>query len=58
MPTYVYSCPGCVKIEVVQSFTDEQLEVCPTCGNKVKRKIQPVVVEFKGNGFYVNDKGE
>lgn len=56
MPTYVYSCPSCVKIEVVQSFSDEPLEVCPTCGSKVKRKIQPVVVEFKGNGFYVNDK--
>lgn len=58
MPTYVYSCPSCIRIEVVQSFTDEPLEVCPACGSKIKRKVQAVAIEFRGSGFYVNDKGE
>jgi len=58
MPTYIYSCPNCIEIEVYQSFTDEPLDVCPQCGSKIKRKIRPVAIEFKGSGFYVNGKGE
>jgi predicted nucleic acid-binding Zn ribbon protein len=34
---------------------DEPISVCPECGGKVHRLIQPVGIIFKGSGFYVTD---
>ena len=58
MPTYEYACTSCGRhLEIVQSFSDEALEVCEECGGKLRRVFHPVGVLFKGSGFYRNDAG-
>lgn len=60
MPIYVYACSACGKeLEVVQSFDDEPLKICPDCGMELRRKIQQASVRFLGNGWYSTDnRGE
>jgi len=56
MPLYEYQCDECgVRFERRQHVTDDPVEVCPECGGKVHRLIQPVGIIFKGSGFYVTD---
>ena len=56
MPTYQYSCTECgERIEAVQKFTDEPLQVCSVCGGKLRKVFSPVGIVFKGSGFYRND---
>ena len=56
MPTYQYSCTECgERIEAVQKFTDEPLQVCSACGGKLRTVFSPVGIVFKGSGFYRND---
>ena len=57
MPTYEYRCTACEEhLEVVQSFKDEPLTKCPSCGKKALRKVfSPVGIVFKGSGFYKTD---
>jgi len=55
MPIYEYKCPNCGVVEREERITDERLQVCPTCGAKVKKLISNVGVIFKGPGFYVTD---
>ena len=56
MPTYQYRCDTCgIEFERKQHFTDKALEECPECDGRVHRVIQPVLVVFKGSGFYVTD---
>lgn len=58
MPTYQYACtdPACAnRFELVQSFTDPNASVCPTCGGAVRKVFSAVGVVFKGSGFYRND---
>lgn len=56
MPTYQYTCTECATpMEAVQSFSDRALEVCPTCGGKLRKVFSAVGVVFKGSGFYRND---
>ena len=56
MPTYEYACRDCGEhIEVVQSFRDEPLSVCPACGGTLRKVFSPVGVVLKGSGFYRND---
>ena len=55
MPTYQYRCTEDHESEVVQSFTDEPLTACPTCGAAVRKVYGSVGVVFKGSGFYRND---
>ena len=51
MPTYVYACKDCGHgLEVVQSFTDEALTVCPECQGALRKKFNSVGVVFKGSG--------
>ena len=59
MPTYIYRCQTCEKeFEVVQSFKDDPLEVCPSdCSGAVKKVFSGVGISFKGSGFYKNDHG-
>ena len=60
MPTYEYQCNSCGNhLEVVQSFSDPSLTVCPACGEEALRKVfGNVGVVFKGSGFYRNDSRE
>ena len=56
MPLYEYQCQACgVRFERRQHVNDEPVKVCPECGGKVARLIQPVGIIFKGSGFYVTD---
>ena len=56
MPTYVYACKDCGHgLEVVQSFTDEALTMCPECQGALRKKFNSVGVVFKGSDFYRND---
>jgi putative FmdB family regulatory protein len=59
MPTYEYACTECgERLEVVQSFSDDALTVCPACQGKLRKLFSPVGVVFKGSGFYKTDSRE
>ena len=56
MPTYQYACTACGhQLEVVQSFTDNALTVCPECDGSLRKLFSGVGVVFKGSGFYRTD---
>ena len=56
MPTYQYRCTDCGEpLEVVQSFTDDPLTVCPSCSGTLRKVFSAVGVVFKGSGFYRTD---
>jgi len=56
MPLYEYECEACgVRFERRQGFDEAPLRLCPECGGRVHRLIQPVGIVFKGSGFYVTD---
>lgn len=56
MPTYQYRCTDCDDLlEVVQSFTDDALTICPTCDGSLRKVFNAVGVVFKGSGFYATD---
>jgi putative FmdB family regulatory protein len=56
VPTYAYACTECDhRFEVVQSFTDDSLTVCPECGGRLRKVFNAVGIVFKGGGFYRND---
>ncbi len=41
MPTYEYHCDNCAEnFDVVQSFTDDPLTECPTCGSPVREGVR------------------
>lgn len=57
MPTYQYRCKACGDdLEVQQSFTDDALTTCPSCGEEQLKKVfGNIAVTFKGSGFYKTD---
>ena len=56
MPTYEYLCNQCEHgFEVVQSFTEAAIQVCPKCNGDVRKVYNNVGVVFKGSGFYKTD---
>ena len=56
MPTYQYSCNDCGHFfEIVQSFSDDSLTVCPECEGRLRKVFNAVGVVFKGSGFYRTD---
>jgi putative FmdB family regulatory protein len=56
VPTYQYVCTDCdTPLEAVQSFTDDALTVCPSCGGRLRKVFSAVGVVFKGSGFYRTD---
>jgi putative FmdB family regulatory protein len=56
MPTYEYRCKDCGQhVEVVQSFSDDPLTECGTCGGELRKVFSPVGIVFKGSGFYKTD---
>lgn len=56
MPTYEYRCRSCGEhLEVVQSFKDDPLTVCPACAGALRKVFSPIGIAFKGSGFYRTD---
>ncbi|MER3480599.1 MAG: FmdB family transcriptional regulator [Meiothermus sp.] len=56
MPTYEYACKNCGEhLEVVQSFKDEPLTSCPSCGGPLRKVFGQIGVVLKGSGFYRTD---
>lgn len=56
MPTYEYACKSCGEhVEVVQSFTDDALTVCPACAGPLRKVFGNIGITFKGSGFYKTD---
>ena len=56
MPTYSYACTQCDnRFDIVQSFTDDTLTVCPECSGKLRKLLNSVGIVFKGSGFYRTD---
>jgi len=56
MPTYEYRCKSCDhQFDIVQSFSDDSLTVCPECGGPLKKVFGNVGITFKGSGFYKTD---
>ena len=56
MPTYAYACADCGHaFDIVQSFSDDALTVCPQCDGTLRKQFNAVGVVFKGGGFYRDD---
>jgi putative FmdB family regulatory protein len=55
MPTYEYKCTECGHCFDVVHKVDENVEICESCGSRVRRLFHPVGVIFKGSGFYSTD---
>ena len=56
MPTYEYRCRACGHgFDIVQSFKDESLTICPACGGELRKVFAPPAIAFKGSGFYATD---
>ncbi|WP_082176642.1 FmdB family zinc ribbon protein [Arsenicicoccus sp. oral taxon 190] len=56
MPTYSYRCTSCDEaFDIVQSFSDDSLTVCPACEGRLRKVFNSVGVVFKGSGFYRTD---
>ncbi|MGH7847299.1 MAG: FmdB family zinc ribbon protein [Candidatus Binatia bacterium] len=55
MPIYEYRCEKCGDFEVTQKITDNPLNRCPTCKNKVKKLISNTSFQLKGTGWYITD---
>ena len=56
MPTYEYACTSCGHhLEVFQSFSEEPLASCPSCGGDLRKVFGSIGIVLKGSGFYRND---
>jgi putative FmdB family regulatory protein len=56
MPTYEYACRDCGEhLEVVQSFKDDALTVCPNCEGSLRKVFSAAGIIFKGSGWHVKD---
>lgn len=57
MPLYEFECDACGKrFEVIQKFSDPDVEVCRHCGKgPVRRLLSSPAIQFKGSGWYITD---
>lgn len=56
MPTYEYACRDCGEhLEVVQSFKDDSLTVCPACQGSLRKVFSAAGIIFKGSGWHIKD---
>jgi len=56
VPTYAYRCAACGHaFDIVQSFTDDALTVCPQCDGLLRKQYGSIGVTFNGSGFYRTD---
>ena len=59
MPYYLYAC-RCVgsERETHHSIYENPVIPCSICGAQMERVPQYVGIQFKGSGFYKNDKSK
>ena len=59
MPLYEYVCKSCNHdFEVLQSFSDDPVRICPSCGEEqVQKKISRTSFALKGGGWYKDHYG-
>jgi putative FmdB family regulatory protein len=56
VPVYSYRCTQCGNaFDIQQSFTDDSLTECPSCGGALRKVFSAVGVTFNGSGFYRTD---
>ena len=56
MPIYDYHCDHCGHtFSQVQSYTDNTLEKCPSCGKRPRKLMATPAIVFKGGGWYKTD---
>jgi putative FmdB family regulatory protein len=56
VPIYDYRCDHCGHaFSAVQSFKEEALTACPSCGKPPRRLLSKPAIVFKGSGWYIND---
>ena len=57
MPLYEYRCEACEhQFEIIQKFSDNPIEVCPSCGQgPVVKLLSTPAIQFKGSGWYITD---
>jgi putative FmdB family regulatory protein len=56
MPIYEYQCEQCKhRFEKLQKFSDKTCKKCPNCGGILRKLVSSPAIQFKGNGFYIND---
>jgi putative FmdB family regulatory protein len=56
MPLYEYECESCrSRFERIQKFSDPPVELCPSCGGRVKKLPSSPAIQFKGSGWYITD---
>jgi putative FmdB family regulatory protein len=56
MPIYDYHCDHCGHaFSAVQSFKDDALAACPSCGKRPRRLFALPALVFKGSGWYKTD---
>ena len=56
MPIYDYRCDHCGHVfSAVQSFKDDALDKCPSCGKPPRRLLSMPAIVFKGSGWYKTD---
>ncbi len=56
MPKYEYACKSCgERTEVKQSFTDDPLTQCATCGGVLRKVFSSPGIVLRGPGFYRTD---
>ncbi len=56
MPIYEYKCQEChKKFEKLHKVSEPPCKKCPTCGGKLKKLVSSSAIQFKGQGFYIND---
>ena len=56
MPIYEYQCEQCKhRFEKLQKFSDKPCKKCPNCSGPLRKLVSSPAIQFKGEGFYIND---
>lgn len=56
MPIYVYECECGQVIEMNHPMSETPDVECDNCDSMMHRMFTPPVIQFKGSGFYSNEK--
>ena len=56
MPIYEYKCADCgTHLEKMQKVSDAPPTICENCGGRLEKQWSLSGIQFKGEGWYVND---